>query len=78
MNNFRYYGPGSLMILFALLIVAVPEILVAIVAASMILIGIGALYVGHMMKTSEKQVHRLYRWVEEDRFPRFGWRYRTY
>ena len=35
------------------MIVAVPEILVAFVAAFMIMAGIGALYIGHMIRRSE-------------------------
>jgi hypothetical protein len=35
------------------MIVAVPEILVAFVAAIIIMAGIGALYIGHRMRKSE-------------------------
>ena len=44
MQNFRYYLPGTIMILVALLIMAVPEILIAFVASLVIMAGIGALY----------------------------------
>jgi len=53
MQNLRYYVPGSILIILAIIIVAVPEILVAFVAASVIMVGIGALYIGHMIRKSE-------------------------
>ena len=40
MRELKYYLPGIFMIVIALLIVAVPEILVAFVTAVMIMIGI--------------------------------------
>jgi hypothetical protein len=54
MRNLKYYLPGSILILMALLIVTVPEILIALVAASMIMLGVGGLYIGHMARKSEK------------------------
>ena len=53
MRNLRYYVPGTILILIAIMIVAVPEILVAFVVAFMIMAGIGALYIGHMIRRSE-------------------------
>ena len=43
MDTIRYYLPGIILILLAILIVAVPEILVAFVASIIIMAGIGAL-----------------------------------
>ena len=57
MVNLKYYFPGSILIFIAILIVAVPEILIAFVAASMTMLGIGALYIGHLIKKSEKEWH---------------------
>ena len=54
MGNLKYYLPGSILILMALLIVVVPEILIALAAASMIMLGAGGLYIGHMARKSEK------------------------
>ena len=54
-GNLKYYIPGSILILIALLIVAVPEILIALAAASMIMLGIGALYLGHLLRKSERE-----------------------
>ena len=45
-----YYVPGSMLILLGILIVAVPELLVALVAATLIMIGIGALYAAHQVR----------------------------
>lgn len=53
MNNIKYYLPGVSLIILAFVILALPEILVAFVAASIIMVGIGALYVGHMIKKYE-------------------------
>ena len=55
MENIRYYMPGIILIAIAIMIVAVPEILVAFVAAIIIMAGIGALYIGHRMRKSEIQ-----------------------
>ena len=52
MRNFKYYIPGSILIMTAIIIVAVPEILVAFIAASIIMAGIGSLYLGHMIRKS--------------------------
>jgi len=53
MGNLKYYTPGILLILIAIMIVAFPEILVALVAAAIIMAGVGALAVGHMIRKSE-------------------------
>ena len=53
MRNLKYYFPGSILILIAILIVAVPEILVIYIAVSIIMVGIGTLYIGHMIRKSE-------------------------
>ena len=53
MSNVRYYLPGIILILIAIMIVAVPEIFIAFVAAAIIMAGIGALYIGHMMRKVE-------------------------
>lgn len=71
MRNLTYYFPGSILIFIAILIVAVPEVLIAFVAASMTMLGIGALYIGHLIRKSEKEWH-----VSDGRFfgdELFGW-----
>lgn len=60
MKNLRYYMPGLLLILLAMLILTVPEILVAFIAASVIFLGIGALYLGHIIRKSESHMDSVF------------------
>ena len=53
MRNINYYLPGSMLILIAILIVAIPEILVVFVAGTIIMVGIAALVIGHIIRKSE-------------------------
>ena len=55
MRSLKYYLPGTLLILTAALIIALPEILVAFVSACIIVAGIISLYVGHKMRKLEKE-----------------------
>ena len=59
MGNLKYYLPGGILILTAMLIVAVPEILVAMVAALIIMAGVGALVIGHMIRKSETEFRNM-------------------
>ena len=68
MQNLRYYLSGIILILVAIIIVAVPEILVAFVASIFIMAGIGALYVGHRMRKSETEFRGAYREFEDGDF----------
>lgn len=85
-GKLKYYLPGSLLIFTALLIVAVPEILIALAAASMIMLGTGALYIGHLVRKSEKERDVLNRWFFGDdlrgwgvlKNSGFGWRGREF
>ncbi|MBW2266050.1 MAG: hypothetical protein JRF28_07800 [Deltaproteobacteria bacterium] len=70
MRNLRYYAPGITLILIAILIVAVPEILVAFVVGLIVMAGIGALYIGHMIRRSSIESDG---GGADDRFN--GWRY---
>jgi hypothetical protein len=71
MRSLKYYIPGSILILVAFMIVAVPEILVAFIAALIIMVGIGALYIGHMMRKSEIEFRDFDEWsFENDPFGR--------
>ncbi len=54
MKNFKYYLPGTLLISLAFLVIALPEILVAFVAAFIIMAGIGMLFMGHQMKKLQR------------------------
>ena len=66
MNRLNYYIPGALIVLIGLLIVAFPQILVALVAALVISIGVGALLIGHQMRKTERAVRDGYEWSECD------------
>jgi hypothetical protein len=59
MGNMKYYLPGSTLIVMAMMIMAFPQILVALVAASIIVAGIGALLVGHMIRKSEMEFRNM-------------------
>ncbi len=52
MMKINYYMPGAILILLAFVLLVVPEILVALAAASITVFGIGALYVGHRISKS--------------------------
>jgi Flp pilus assembly protein TadB len=53
MSDFRFYFPGVTLILIAIAIIAVPEILVAFIAAAIIMIGIALLYMGHIARRTD-------------------------
>lgn len=53
MKNMNFYIPGILLILTGIMIVAVPEILIAFIAASAIIAGVSVLYVGHLIRKFE-------------------------
>ncbi len=50
LRKMGYYAPGSGLVLLGLLIVVFPELLVALVAATLIMLGIGALYAAHQLR----------------------------
>ena len=52
MKAIRFYIPGALLVLVALVIVMVPQVLVAFIAALFVMAGIGALRVGHHIRKS--------------------------
>lgn len=58
MSTVRYYLPGIILILIAIIIVVVPEILVIFLAFLIIMAGIGALYIGHQVRKSENEFRR--------------------
>jgi hypothetical protein len=71
MDTIRYYVPGIILILIAILIVAVPEILVAFVASIIVMAGIGALFIGHKVRKSELELrHAGEGFSDEDFFGR--------
>lgn len=56
MRSLRYYMPGGLVIVAGLLILAFPEILVAIVAALIMLVGTFGLYIGHRIRLADEEI----------------------
>jgi hypothetical protein len=77
MRSMRYYIPGSILILIAILILAVPEILVAFIAALVLVGGVGLLYIGHRFREMENEAwdddgyqnwHSRDWWTMKDRF----------
>ena len=70
-KNIKYYMPGIILLLLAITIIAVPEIIVAFIAATIIMAGIGALYIGHRIRKSEIEVRKVDEWIsDEDSFGR--------
>ena len=68
MKLLRFYLPGILLILAAVLIIAVPEILVAMVSASIMIMGVVALVVGHGFRKSEIKLNTM-----DEPFQTSGW-----
>jgi uncharacterized membrane protein len=68
MKLIRFYLPGILLILTAVLIMAVPEILVAMVSALILIAGFFALAVGHGIRKSEMELNKM-----DERFRTSGW-----
>jgi hypothetical protein len=50
LTDLKYYFPGITLIALAVIIVAFPEVLVAMIAATIIFAGAVALYIGHMIR----------------------------
>ena len=68
MLNFRFYFPGITLILIAIAIIAVPEILVAFIAAAIIVVGIALLYMGHIARKAEIEMRNSGEWFYGDGF----------
>ena len=68
MANFRFYFPGVTLILIAIAIIAVPEILVAFIAAAIIMVGIALLYMGHIARKAEIEMRNSGEWFYGDGF----------
>ena len=71
MKTLRFYMPGILLILIALVIVMVPEVLIAFTAALISMIGIGLLRLGHIIKTSGYDTFDSDDWFRRDDFLRW-------
>jgi hypothetical protein len=71
MDTIRYYLPGIILILMAILILAVPQILIALVVSLIMVAGIGALYLGHKFRKSGIEFRQTGCWFsDEDSFGR--------
>ena len=68
MDTIKHYLPGITLILIAILIIAVPEILIAFIASIIILAGIGALYVGHKLRKSKIELRNAGDWFSNEDF----------
>lgn len=68
MDTLRYYLPGIILILIAIMVVAVPEILVLFVASIIIIAGISALLIGHKIRKSEIVFRRNNEWSSDEDF----------
>lgn len=56
LRKLSYYAPGTGMILLGILVVAFPALLVALVAAMLIVIGIGTLYAAHHVRKLHEEL----------------------
>ena len=68
MQHIKYYLPGVSLILMAFFIIAVPEILVAMVSVFIMTMGALVLYIGHVMRKSETELRRM-----DGRYRTSGW-----
>ena len=59
MQYFKFYLPGVSLILVAVLIIAVPEILIAMISLFIMAMGVLLLYVGHDLRKSEIELKRM-------------------
>ena len=68
MTLLRFYLPGIVLILTAILILAFPEILVAMLSGVIIITGCMALAIGHSIRKSEVKLNKMDR-----QFQSAGW-----
>ena len=71
MNELKYYIPGAALILLAFIIPAVPEILIAVMAAMILFAGVVVCYVGHLIRKTEMSYRENAKvWFGNDGFTR--------
>jgi general stress protein CsbA len=68
MQQFKYYIPGVSLILMAVLIIAVPEILVVMISVFIMTMGVFMLYIGHVLRKSEIELRKM-----DGRYHSPGW-----
>ena len=56
MKDIKYYFPGISLITVAIIIVAFPQILIALIGATIICAGLVALYIGHVLRKGFDEV----------------------
>ena len=56
MKDIRYYFPGMSLLVVAVIIVAFPQILIALIGATIICAGLVVLYIGHMLRKGFDEV----------------------
>jgi hypothetical protein len=59
MRYIKFYLPGVSLILTAVLILIVPEILIAMISLLIMMMGIFALCIGHSLQKSELELNRM-------------------
>jgi hypothetical protein len=72
MRHIKYYIPGVTLILMAGLIIAVPEILVAMISGFIIMTGFLVCYIGHGLRKSEIALRRMDRRFRTPDWHRYG------
>ncbi len=68
MMKINYYIPGAILILLAFVLLVIPEILVALVAAATTVLGISALYAGHMIRRAMDKRRTMEKGMVDDPF----------
>lgn len=59
MQHIKFYLPGISLILIAFLIIAVPEILIAMISLLFMSMGIFVICIGHSLRKSEIELKRM-------------------
>jgi ABC-type nitrate/sulfonate/bicarbonate transport system permease component len=71
MQYFKYYIPSVSLILMAVLIFAVPEILVAMISVFIMTMGVFILYIGHGLRKSEIELRKMDGWYRTSGWHRY-------
>lgn len=71
MQHFKFYIPGVSLILMAVLIFAIPEILVAMISVFIMTVGVCILYIGHGLRKSEIELRKMDVWYRTPGWHRY-------
>jgi hypothetical protein len=66
MKSLNYYLPGALLVLLAIVIIAAPEILIALAASLLFMAGMGALLIGHRLRRNQLRFTHTRHWRPDD------------